>query len=343
MFRLSVFIIILFTNLLLNAQITINSTENPRATLDVVKEEAKISSISQGFMFPSFSTQERNLFQNPPLGLMIFNTDTNTIDVYAGEWKSIDLSTIANAKGGVTPTPETPDEPITDFRGKSVWVYGASDIQFSESTLKREVDYSSPEKFPIGQWFQMENNDKVQYLVWDNRKKFRWFDCNKVNASGIKPGVDEKDNNYCWACTASGTLSWWLHFNRDYIEKYREKYPDAKEWEKYPDTDNIDTGVNEIYKFFKRYTKNAGGFASNAINWFVRGNPKDIYFYNTTWGYDFKGFFRNVFEESVEISTWTKAVNKKSFNDIIKSALANKSLISFDVEYGGSTHAMNIW
>ena len=73
----------------MEAQVGIN-TENPRATLEVAKNLNLPKTTPQGVLFPQFTTSERDQFIGMEKGLMIFNTDTRTIDLYNGEeWVSL--------------------------------------------------------------------------------------------------------------------------------------------------------------------------------------------------------------------------------------------------------------
>lgn len=66
------------------------NTELPQATLDV--REIPIADMPegkpQGVIFPSFTTEERNTFQNVKSGTMIYNTTLNCVEYYNGTvWK----------------------------------------------------------------------------------------------------------------------------------------------------------------------------------------------------------------------------------------------------------------
>ncbi len=57
-------------------------TDNPQAILDV-------SSTNSGVLFPRMTTAQRNAISNPPEGLLIFNTETKQLEIYAaGAWKA---------------------------------------------------------------------------------------------------------------------------------------------------------------------------------------------------------------------------------------------------------------
>jgi len=53
------------------------ATPNPKAMLD-------ISSTTGGLLIPRMSTAERNAITSPPTGLQVYNTTTNTLDIFKG-------------------------------------------------------------------------------------------------------------------------------------------------------------------------------------------------------------------------------------------------------------------
>jgi hypothetical protein len=76
-FKITLIVFCLFSGIV-NAQIGIGSP-NPDASalLDV-------TSTSKGFLIPRISNNSRNLINNPALGLIIFNTDSNKLEVNIG-------------------------------------------------------------------------------------------------------------------------------------------------------------------------------------------------------------------------------------------------------------------
>ncbi len=53
------------------------ATPDTKAILD-------ISSTTSGLLIPRMSTAERNAITTPPTGLQVYNTTTNTLDIYKG-------------------------------------------------------------------------------------------------------------------------------------------------------------------------------------------------------------------------------------------------------------------
>ncbi len=72
--------------------VAINATgdlPHPKAILD-------ISSGTTGLLIPRMSTAERNAIENPPIGLQIFNTTTNSLDIFRGAiWEQVDYNDAA--------------------------------------------------------------------------------------------------------------------------------------------------------------------------------------------------------------------------------------------------------
>ena len=86
---LAVFVMFFVGEKTMEAQVGIN-TESPRATLEVAKNLKLSKTTPQGVLFPQFTTNERDKFIGMEKVLMIFNTDTRTIDLYNGEkWISL--------------------------------------------------------------------------------------------------------------------------------------------------------------------------------------------------------------------------------------------------------------
>ncbi|MDX5346133.1 MAG: hypothetical protein LPJ89_06170 [Hymenobacteraceae bacterium] len=62
------------------------ATPDPNAILDV-------ASTSKGLLIPRLTTSQRDAISSPPAGLQIYNTSTNTIDIYRGQvWESLSFS-----------------------------------------------------------------------------------------------------------------------------------------------------------------------------------------------------------------------------------------------------------
>lgn len=96
----------MFTTCIILGLCPIN-TDTPRATLDVVKNDALAVN---GVIFPNLTTEQRDAMQNIPEGTTIFNTTTKCLEYWdATEWVCTKGSSIP------TPAPE-PEPPMTTFQ-----------------------------------------------------------------------------------------------------------------------------------------------------------------------------------------------------------------------------------
>lgn len=73
-------------------QVGIGTTNpHPSSALD-------ISSTTQGMLMPRVTVGERNLISSPANGLLVFNTTSNSVDIYtSGSWKSLGINTAVNS------------------------------------------------------------------------------------------------------------------------------------------------------------------------------------------------------------------------------------------------------
>lgn len=49
----------------------------------------EVESTNKGFLPPRMSTEERNLISSPAIGLTIFNTTDNCLNIWIGQWKNL--------------------------------------------------------------------------------------------------------------------------------------------------------------------------------------------------------------------------------------------------------------
>ncbi|MFZ4549954.1 MAG: hypothetical protein ACOYN4_21070 [Bacteroidales bacterium] len=105
-----VLLMILFASNIFAQSVGINSTgdaPNPSAILDV-------SSTTKGFLPPRMTTVQRNAITNPTEGLVIYNTDEKSLNLYVGAWVSMNATmpcgsiiTINHIAGVVAPVTKT--------------------------------------------------------------------------------------------------------------------------------------------------------------------------------------------------------------------------------------------
>lgn len=58
------------------------NTDNPNSSLHVSEKKSLPPEQPQGVIFPTFTSKERALFENPARGTMIFNQDLNCLEIY---------------------------------------------------------------------------------------------------------------------------------------------------------------------------------------------------------------------------------------------------------------------
>ena len=237
------------------------------------------------------------------------------------------------------------EAPDSEWAGRKQWVYGVSAPVFPDNPDEIRTYYpGSPENFPSGQWFGIQDYTK-QFLNWE--EGCGWFDADKIKAT--PGGVDA---NMCWAGSASSLLHWWMFHNRDYIAAYDERYgsnTSGTELDRpsyaYDGWANFEAGETDspIFDYFRTVCNNNFGNERSAINWFIRGGiaanvpSKEKY-------YDMNGYFGQVFAEDAMLAVDEKGLYKESFNRMVKDALANDKGIGFSLEhYTGVAHAMSVW
>ena len=68
---------------------------NATGTILTVRNDGlvEVSSTTQGFLLPRMSVTQRNAIVNPTIGTVIFNTTTNTLNVYfSGAWQQLNTT-----------------------------------------------------------------------------------------------------------------------------------------------------------------------------------------------------------------------------------------------------------
>lgn len=199
------------------------------------------------------------------------------------------------------------DNTTDEFAGTTRWVYG--------------VNSESP-----GEW----NSDKSQ-LLWTGI--CGWFDCNKINPSGISSA---DDGLMCWAASASNLIHWWLHQNADTeaVKNYNG-----------PSAIPVDMLHSEIFQLYKNNFTNRGEYPIKALNWFFNGVfQRKIY---DTDPVDSKAaFFRSQLgTRSLGMEYAGTDMMCERFNNLIKEALSQHKGILFVINLGKnwSTHAVTLW
>ncbi|MGM0648014.1 MAG: hypothetical protein ACQESZ_06465 [Bacteroidota bacterium] len=90
--------ILMFTTHLLTAQSVGINTDNPKASAQL-----DIKSTQSGFLIPRMSVAGRDSIPAPAVGLMIYNTDSGTLDLYGGDgWYQMQREQVSTSTGSVT-------------------------------------------------------------------------------------------------------------------------------------------------------------------------------------------------------------------------------------------------
>lgn len=193
------------------------------------------------------------------------------------------------------------------FSGTTRWVYG----------IKEPL----PE-----QW----NADHTQ-LKWTDG--CGWFDCNKVNPSGITSG---DDGLMCWAASASNLIHWWLAQNAgtEAVRAYQG-----------PEAVPSDMLHSQVFQLYKDHFPNRGEYPLKAVNWFFNGVfQKRIY--ETDPVDPSAGFFRPwLGTNSLGKEYSNYELTRDGFNRIVKHALSSGQGMMFVINLGKnwSTHAVTLW
>lgn len=163
-----------------------------------------------------------------------------------------------------------------------------------------------------------------------------WFDVNKTYWSDKEEYPYDKskwapDSNLCWAAGSANVIHWWMHNNKDYIERFgkydgpsmeirsdiRDKYPRASEFQK-----------SEIFQYFIDNSWDEMGYDEEGVNWFLSG--ADYYISSPIFNSrGTGGFFREVFQGRA-LSTMSK--------DLGKGSMGQAFIEAFDKKHGDQLH-----
>ncbi len=192
----------------------------------------------------------------------------------------------------------------TDWRDKTVWVYGIHNPPVNE------WGYSST--FPY----------EEKGLKWDI--SYGWYDCNKRFPNG---GLGNNDSNLCWAAASSNLLYWWLEQNKEYIDRFG-KYTGPKEYK-----NSLDC---EIFEFYKKNFHNTGNEVAAALSWFLTGRYGMV-------EKDGAGFFREVFG-SVHVARITRFSERSFPEELKKAFTEKEAIeCTIRYPNNQLIHAITLW
>lgn len=200
-----------------------------------------------------------------------------------------------------------------EWANRKAWVYGIK----------------APEEDAWIQCFLHQGYD-TYYLPW--KEEYGWFDCNKVNPFGGEP-----DGMMCWAAAASSMLHWWIAQNKQYVDRYGDKYKGPDYTYPLPKEQTSD-----IFKCFADTFVNKAGYGDAGLNWFIHGDTKGQFL--PAWdNYNEGGYFKDVFPENVYLGSNVPGLGKERFNETIKNALSNRQAIGISHGKVTSGHIETIW
>ncbi|MBV7439940.1 IdeS/Mac family cysteine endopeptidase [Weeksellaceae bacterium TAE3-ERU29] len=317
----------------------------PKATISLVTEKITIENIEKGeaifhkkeegkyslIMIPQGDLEGIDFLWNEGKSKMHYEFQNKSV-FEKGEKTTLEITLKDENKVNIE---EPPSTGIIDsnFKNKRMWVYGVNSPTYPEDESQVPT-YDYGDNSVKGEW--VKDSDNLGELRWE--KGAGWFDVNKAKS---KRKYTYSDDRLCWAATASNMVHWWLKHNKDYINKYYEKFSTEK---KIPDTEyDIPENYSEIFELFTESFMDKSGWPTDGAEWFISGSGYNL---APPRNYDkptFPGYFSKVFkgEKLTEDVRWP---SKEKFNNVVKEAYKNKRALGFVVFLGGyGNHAMTIW
>lgn len=258
-------------------------------------------------------------FRDADGSLLLISLNSKTYDFKAPETQS-DGSPLEVFEAGkqltvkLTLKESTPGD--QDWANRKEWVYGITPPE--EGAWKRY--------FPT----------LFEFDFLPVKPEYGWYDCNKLNPENLSNGIP--DGMMCWAATASNMLHWWFNQNKQYIERYGDRYKGPN-----PDFDfqKKNGQESDIFQCFIDSFDNEAGYADSGVNWFIHGEiptmPHRDYPYNDG------GYFKDVFPKDVRLGSNVGGLGKEVFNKTIKEALSGKKALGISIGSVRESHLISVW
>ena len=191
------------------------------------------------------------------------------------------------------------------YKGKRLWLKGMSKIDDS-----RWEPYE--QRYP-----------NLRGIPYDPEID-NWWDAKK-----LEPYYGGIDSDMCWAGALSNVLHWFFHYNKDYVDKYFQLYPDDPR----PNTTFHDVSRSDFFDYFKAHFPNFGFKAKAGMQYFMNGLE----------GREGGGFFKKVFENTkLTNTTESKLLTRNMFNTFITEALENGLFVTFTITFS-ENHAVALY
>lgn len=194
---------------------------------------------------------------------------------------------------------------ISGFTSTTRWIYG--------------VNAPSPSDWTRGDRFM----EDYPCITWDRGRELGIFDAKKSNPYG--EAGKEQDTYQCWVASTANIIDWWLHQNKQMIDRYGYHGPFEV------------TGPenSEVFRELSANLPAAGSFPKYCLYAFFKGYEKED---GTPYGGYFKDFLgtRNPYEETTFPDS---PVSFNLFNHTIREAIRSKKAI----QWSTMAHALTAW
>ena len=298
--------------------------------IDVVGGGSKwISSVSKDTSVQTEDTVKLNVTQNKTVWARtayIKFIDKSTNQYVKGDDKK-DLAVKIEQKANENPTVRTKwvHGVTKPNNGKKVPVLGENGVQLQDGG--QPVYY---------------NQDYVS--VWKENENTKFFNVRKLKfvmpATMTTYCYEGSDSNMCWAMTASNMLHWWGEQNKEFINRYKNKYGSTYDFSYTKGLqDDQEYEKSKIAALFRNNCLNSGNEIRNGLEGFLFSSANS----------PFKGitspkYFDKVFSKTDKIVNVKTSYSKKAFEDVLKEAFNSKKAIGLDTRDGrGNLHAITLW
>ena len=221
-------------------------------------------------------------------------------------------------------------EVVEDLTDKTKWVAGLHDLP------------------RLTQWGIAYGNMGTIGLKYEPH--YGWYDIKKLDPISPESG----DHRLCWAATCSNMLHWWYDRNRENIACYLQYKQHVQPDYVVPTTqyDPMTHKHSDIFDFYKRTCTNVGGWVSQGLRWYLRGDwiVNDPAYGSTTKDVlesrthrDQGGFFGDVYEEAAIEDIWQGQTYGANAGTFILNALNRGDVIGIDHQSMNGSHAITVW